>query len=100
MERSREWVTILLNDVWDSAVIDFGCVSYIILWINFTLTRVKAYAVVEYGPNGGDGEGRGIFWNDMDKILDIVANGYRLCILEDLKRKSRHTWCFWSFRRE
>ena len=26
MERARECVAILLNDVWHSAVIDFGCV--------------------------------------------------------------------------
>ena len=24
------------------------------------------------------------FWNDMDRILDRVENGYRLCILGDL----------------
>ena len=27
MERAREGVAILLNDVWDSAVVDFGCVN-------------------------------------------------------------------------
>ena len=35
MERAREGVAILLNNVWHSAVIDFGCVSSRILWINF-----------------------------------------------------------------
>ena len=24
------------------------------------------------------------FWNDMDRILDRVENGYRVCILGDL----------------
>ena len=33
-----------------------------------------------YGPNE-DGEERDRFWNDMDRILDRVWNGYRLCIL-------------------
>ena len=31
MEKAREGVAILLNDVWHSAVIDFGCVSSRIL---------------------------------------------------------------------
>ena len=38
--------------------------------------------VVGYGPNEGDGEER--FWNDMDRNLDSVGNGYRFCILGDL----------------
>ena len=40
---SRRWkeVAILLNDVWYSAVIDFGCVSSRILWIKFKFSRVK-----------------------------------------------------------
>ena len=41
MERAREGVAILLNNVWDSAVIDFGCVSSRILWIKFKFSRVK-----------------------------------------------------------
>ena len=31
-----------------------------------------------------DDEERDRFWNDMDRILDSVGNGYRLCILGDL----------------
>ena len=31
MERTRERVAILLNNVWHSAVVDFGCVSSRIL---------------------------------------------------------------------
>ena len=32
VERDREGVAILLNDVWHSAVVEFGCVGYRILW--------------------------------------------------------------------
>ena len=40
--------------------------------------------VVGYGPNEAEGEERDRFWNDMDRNLDSVENGYRLCILGDL----------------
>ena len=40
--------------------------------------------MVGYGPNEGDGEERDRFWNDMDRIVDRVGNGYRLCTLRDL----------------
>ena len=85
MERVRGGVAILLNDVWHSAVIDFGCVSCRILWIKFKFSRVKVCAVVEYGLSEGDGEERDRFSNDMDRILDSAGNGYRLCILGDPK---------------
>ena len=35
MKRPKEGLDVLLNDVWHSAVIDFGCVSTRILWIKF-----------------------------------------------------------------
>ena len=35
MERAREGVAILFNDVWHIAVIDFRCVNSRILWIKF-----------------------------------------------------------------
>ena len=35
MERARKGGSILLNDVWHSAVIDFGCIKSRILWIFF-----------------------------------------------------------------
>ena len=41
MERTREGVAILLNDVWHSAVVDYGCVSSRILWIKLNFSRVK-----------------------------------------------------------
>ena len=56
MERASEGVSILLNDVWHCAVVDFGCVSFRILWMKFMFSRVKFCVVVGYGPNEGDGE--------------------------------------------
>ena len=50
MERAREGVAILLNDVWHSTVVDFGCVSSRILWIKFKFSTVKVCVVVGYGP--------------------------------------------------
>ena len=38
-----------------------------------------------YGPSE-DGEERDKFWNDMDRILDRIKNGYRWCILGDRTR--------------
>ena len=35
--KARRRVAILLNDVWHSGVIDFGCVSSRILWSNLVL---------------------------------------------------------------
>ena len=46
MERAREDVAILLNHVWHSAVIDFGCVSSRFLWIKFKFSGVKICVVV------------------------------------------------------
>ena len=37
-----------------------------------------------YGLNEGDGEERGRFWNDMDRVLDRVSNEYRFWILGEL----------------
>ena len=86
VERTGEGVSVLLNDVWHSAVIDFGSVISQILWIKFKYSRVKARVVVEYGPNEEIGEERERFWNDMDRTMDRVGNGYRLCMLIDLNR--------------
>ena len=82
MERARKGAAILLNDVWHSAV--FECVNSRILWIILKFSRVKVCVVMGYGPNEGDGEEMDMFWNDKDRILDKVENGYRLCILGDL----------------
>ena len=59
MERTREGVAVLLNDVWHSAVAEFGCVSSRILWIRFKFSTVKVCVVVGYGSNEGVGEERG-----------------------------------------
>ena len=64
MEGAREGVVIVLNDVWRSAVIDYGCVSSRILWIKFKFSRVKVCMVVENGPIEADVQER-------DRILDI-----------------------------
>ena len=41
MERAREGVAILLNDVWHSAAADFECVSSRILWTKRKFSRLK-----------------------------------------------------------
>ena len=41
MERAREDVAILLNDVWHSAVVDFGFISSRMFWIEFKFLRSK-----------------------------------------------------------
>ena len=86
MERAREGVAVLLNDVWRSAVVDFGCISSRILWIKLKFSRVKVCVVVRYNPSEGDSEERNRFWNNMNRILDGVGNGYRLCFLGDRMR--------------
>ena len=73
MERAREGVAVLLNDMWHSGVVKSGCVGSRILWIKFKL-RVIVCVVVGYGPNV-DGEEIDRFWNDMDRTLDSVGNG-------------------------
>ena len=60
-----------------------ACVSPRILWIKFKFSSVKVCVVVGYGPNV-KGEERDRFWNDMDRTLDNIGNGYRLYILGDL----------------
>ena len=41
--------------------------------------------VAEYGPSKGDVEEMDRFWNDIDRTLDTVWSGFRLCILGDLR---------------
>ena len=84
MERASEGVATLLNNVWHSMVIKFGCVSCRIVWIKFTVSTVKACVVVGYSSNEGNGEERERFWNDLARTVDKVGNGYRLCVLGDL----------------
>ena len=61
MERAREKVALLLNNIWQSAVIDLGCVSSRILRNKFKFSRVKVCVVEGYSLNE-DGEERDIFW--------------------------------------
>ena len=58
MERAKEGAGVLLNDVWHSVVIDFGCVSSRIMLIKFKFSRVKVCVVAGYGPNEGNGKER------------------------------------------
>ena len=58
MERAREVVAILLNDVWYIGVGKSGCVSSRILCIKFKYSRVKVCVMGGYSPNEGDGEER------------------------------------------
>ena len=41
MERAREGVAVLLNDVWHSAMVKFGCVSSIISGLNSSFKGLK-----------------------------------------------------------
>ena len=50
MERAREGVASLSNDVWHSTVVELRCVSFRILWIKFKFLKVKVCVVVGYGP--------------------------------------------------
>ena len=61
VERAREGVAILLNDVWHSAVVKSGYVSSRILWTKFKFSRVKVCVVAGYGNNEVDGEERDRF---------------------------------------
>ena len=75
MERYREGVAILLNDVWHSVVVDFGCVSSRTFWIKLKFSRVSVCVVVGYSPNEGDGEESDMFRNNLDRNLESVGNG-------------------------
>ena len=58
MERDRDGVAVLLNDVQHSAVAISGYVSSRILWIKYNFSSVKVCVVVGYGANEADGEER------------------------------------------
>ena len=58
IQRARERVAVLLNDVWHNAMVKYGCVNPIILWIKFKFSRVKDCVLLEYSPIEGDGEER------------------------------------------
>ena len=66
----------LLSDVRHSAVAKHGYVSPRTLWVKFKFSRVKVCVVMGYGPNETEGEERDRFWNDMDRTLGSVGNGF------------------------
>ena len=76
----RKGVNFLMNDVWYNVVIGFGCASSRTLWGNFRFLRFKlcVVVVVVYGPPERDAEKMEGFWNDLDRVIDRVGNGYRL----------------------
>ena len=86
IEGAREGVAILLNDVWHRSGTDFGCVSFRTLWAKFKFSRVKVFMVVVNGPTEGDVEERERLWNDLDRVIDRIGNGYKLCVLGYLNR--------------
>ena len=44
-----------MKEIWQSAVLDVGCVSSRILWIKFRFSRVKVCVVLRYALSEGDG---------------------------------------------
>ena len=62
-------------------MIGFGCVSCRILWVKFKFSMVKVCMVMVYGPEGEFRE-RERFWNDLQRVVHSVGNGYRLCVLD------------------
>ena len=58
-------------------------VTFRVLWIRFKFPRLKVCVVVGYGPNEGNGEERERFWNELDRIVDRLGNGYRSCVVGD-----------------
>ena len=83
IERDREVVTVLMNGVWHSILIDFGDISSRPLWVNFKFSS-RVCMLVIYGPTEVDVEGSEKFWNDLDRVIDRTDNGYRLCVLGDM----------------
>ena len=71
MERAREGVEVLLNDVWHNAVRDFGCVSSRILWIKFKFSRVKVVWWRGTAPTKElvkKGRGSGMTWIGLGRV--------------------------------
>ena len=73
-----------LNGWVSVSVLKEGCVSSRILWVKFKFSKVQVCVVAVYGPTEVEIEERERFWNDLDRVVDRVGNGYRLCVLEDM----------------
>ena len=67
IERGRDDVAVLLNDVWYGDLVEFRCINSRILWVKFKFAKVKACVVVIYSPTEDDDENER-FWNDSDRI--------------------------------
>ena len=82
----RDWggVAVLMNDEWHSAVVDLGCVSSRILCSKFMFPRVIVCLVVGYGHTVSITRER--LWDDLDRAVDRVDNGYRVCMLGNLNK--------------
>ena len=50
LKRTMEDVAVLMNDVWHSAEIDFGCVSSKTIWVKFRFSRAKVCVMRVYDP--------------------------------------------------
>ena len=68
IERAREGLAILLSDVWHSVAMDFGFVSFRILWIKSRFSKVKVCVLVRYTPSEGDGKEKERLWNVMAEL--------------------------------
>ena len=80
IERVKDSVVVLMNDVRHNAVIDFGCLSYRILWVEFKFSRVKVCVVAVYGHSEGDLDS-GMTWTGL-WIQEIM--GIDGCVMGDL----------------
>ena len=68
VERTREAVAVLSNDVWHSTVIDFGCVSLESYGLRSSFQGLKYLVVVGYDPTEGDVKqkrGSGMTWTGL-----------------------------------
>ena len=54
IKRTREGVVVLMNDVWQSAVIYFRDVSSRTLWTKSKFSMAKLCVAVVYGPTEGE----------------------------------------------
>ena len=50
IDRAKEGIAVLMNGVWHSALINFGCVSYRILCVKFNFSGLKCMWQCCMGP--------------------------------------------------
>ena len=56
-----------LKDVSNSAVVEFGCISFRILWVSFRSIRVNLSS-----------------WSEFGMDMATIYNGYELCVMRGL----------------